>query len=110
MLPQEKAKQNLFTYLKNNPIFHNSQIIIFGSFARNEERYDSDLDVLIISDKIDQPTILDTISSLRYCDDDTAEIDVKVISTNKWNNSNSTFIKTIKMEGADVTEEFRNLL
>ena len=110
MKPQENAKKYLFSYLKNKPIFYNSNIYIYGSYARNKEKYDSDLDVLIVIDKIEQIDILETTRILRYKDNITAPIDIKIITTEKWNTSNSTYINNIKREGINVTEEFRNIL
>lgn len=110
MKPQENAKNYLFSYLRQHHTFDNSIIYIFGSYARNQEKYDSDLDVLLIADNLNQEDILRAVSSLRYINDNTSPIDIKFISRDKWNNSNSTFVNTIKKEGLDVTEEFRNLL
>lgn len=80
-------------------------IYLFGSCAKNNIKYNSDVDIAIIipdnilKDRTIHNEIIKLKGDLSYINDNYAEIDLKIISDISWKQDNSIFIKNIKKDG-----------
>lgn len=79
------------------------QIILFGSVARGEDNYDSDIDILIVSDYMDKiwPNISKEIAWFLY--DKQELISAHVMSVKRFNNDRDhSFLANILEEGVKI--------
>jgi len=77
-----------------------NKIILFGSVARNEDKKDSDIDILVVAS--DKYKVEDDIYSKAYAIylEKDEHISVKLLSVEDYNyNKNTKFITTIEKEG-----------
>jgi len=82
----------------------NASIILFGSFARNEQKKDSDIDILILIDKENLSNIQkrEISHSLYDIEFETGQIISPIIFTrNDWENRHkiTPFYENVKTEG-----------
>ena len=95
-------QSSLYPYLK--------QIILFGSCARGEERFDSDVDLLLVVDAgiRDLADYKRMYRKLRVdvSSDDwrTVETDLKLTIGDEWETSNATIYLCIRKDGICVWE------
>lgn len=103
---QEAALQYAKEQIKKSKIFpFVRELILFGSCARNEENYKSDVDLLLVLD----PAVktlerysgsIHLLKSLISTDElNDAETDLKVVIGDDWKTNTSTFYRHIREEG-----------
>jgi predicted nucleotidyltransferase len=96
------VKRFLLVLAQNGiPVKH---AFIFGSAARNEERPDSDIDVMLVSDYFDTTDIYKKSKPWRYA----AEVDYRIepvsVSEKRFlNDTSSPLIAVVKQEGVEIT-------
>ena len=84
---------------------HILAIYLFGSCARGEESFSSDVDIMVevnISyvdmSKEERHDFLMLVSELNVSSDTRAAIDLKLVEDNVWNNSNSLFYSRVRRD------------
>lgn len=83
-----------------------NRLILYGSCARNQQTISSDVDLLLelkegIEDSLHSDIIkLKSLVNSKNIDD--AEVDMKVVIGNKWENNKMLYYKNIKREGKDI--------
>ncbi|MGN0483404.1 MAG: nucleotidyltransferase family protein [Lachnospiraceae bacterium] len=96
----EICKSDLFPFIKN--------IILFGSCARGEEHFESDVDLLLVLDedikKIPEYSSMihllkGSVSSSEF---DAVETDLKVMIGEDWRTDPSTFCQFVRKEGIEI--------
>ena len=101
----------IINYINNDEIAISNYITgvyLFGSVAKGNNRFDSDIDILIcFSDTIKQvPDYKRKIrmikSDLSYINDDIPEIDVKIFIGNDWLTDMSQFCCEIRKDGIQI--------
>jgi len=101
--PSIIAILNEFKKILQNLYGNNLQkLILYGSYARGEERNYSDIDIAIIFKRLDNPyKEIDKINEATYDLDIENNIILNFypISENEFNSRNLSFYKTIKIEG-----------
>lgn len=123
---QKAALEYAVKYLHISEISkHISDVILYGSVARGEERFKSDVDILIILND-DFPETYEAKKNIRRVisdladpwemfnivekhygktknkPDEMAEVEVRVITRRAYETADNTFYKTIKGEGISV--------
>ena len=84
------------------------ELYLYGSVAREQEKWDSDIDLLLVLDSSQKGNheIKKEIVYLKgnITDDeiDAPEIDLKVVFGEKWKTSKQTYYKNILQEGRDI--------
>lgn len=84
-----------------------SAVYLFGSCARNEQTYSSDVDMLLeLDENIDKEKyhmeIIKVISSVTPLDDTLPEVDLKIEIGDMWKQDGTTFHKQILKEGKQL--------
>ena len=83
-------------------------VYLYGSCARNEQTYQSDVDLLIELDPAfelqdnKRNAILNLKKSLCCVNTDLPDIEVKIMIGNEWENHNSLFLKNVRKDGVDL--------
>lgn len=102
----QKAIEFALKKIKESPLSkYVVEVVLFGSVARNEERFDSDIDLLLVLNeqaramKKDISYLKGNISSDEIED---AEADLKITFNKDWRNSMETIFLCIKMDGVDI--------
>ncbi len=81
------------------------QIYLYGSCARNEQSYGSDVDLLLELDEAFESVerkaamISELRGRLSQLDDSLPEIEVKLVIGNKWKTDNTIFFTNIRKDG-----------
>lgn len=81
------------------------ELYLYGSMARGEVNWDSDIDLLLILDfpEHDRKTLKKEIlflkGSLTEDDIDAPEVDLKVVFGDEWKTSNQTYYRNVLEEG-----------
>jgi predicted nucleotidyltransferase len=105
-LRHQQALEYALKQIEQSPIFpHISSIILFGSCAREEQNFESDVDLFLVLDisrddfqniKQDIIYLRGTISPVEAT---APEIDVKIALGNSWKTDNSTIYHFIRKDG-----------
>ncbi len=80
-------------------------ILLYGSFARDEQKSDSDIDVLVVADSsLDPFEVRDSLSDILFdiLLDKGELVSVTVIPEDFYQNYNSPFVLNVKKEGVVV--------
>jgi predicted nucleotidyltransferase len=76
---------------------------VYGSYARNEERKDSDIDVMLVSDYFDTTDIYKTSKPWRFAADVDHRIEPVSVSEERFiNDDASPLIAVVKQEGIEI--------
>lgn len=78
------------------------EVILFGSVARNEERFDSDIDLLLVLDndaKFHKREILNLKSDVTSDELEAADVDLKITYNKNWRESTETIFLCIRKDG-----------
>lgn len=81
------------------------QVYLYGSCARNEQSYGSDVDLLLELDEAFESVerkaamISELRGRLSQLDDSLPEIEVKLVIGNKWKTDNTIFFTNIRKDG-----------
>lgn len=109
--PQKDAYLFALDAIKQSPLYPFLQrIILFGSCARGEERFDSDVDLLLVFDAEikNVPDYRRMYRALRVAASSdelyAAETDLKLAIGNAWETSNETIYHCIRKDGICVWE------
>ena len=101
-----KAIDYALSKIKESPLSKFvKEVVLFGSVARNEERYDSDIDLLLVLDeqarayKRDILNLRGNISSDELAD---AEADLKITFNENWRDSMETIFLCIRKDGVKL--------
>ena len=86
-----------------------NKIILFGSYARNEQDSDSDLDLLIVSKSFRNKSIDSRINmalglSKKLVNNIDVPFDILYYSDEEWENSNSLILGEVKENGKMIYE------
>lgn len=86
------------------------RLILYGSCARNQQTYNSDVDLLLVlSTKIDNKKYHDELimlkSSVIPCELDLPEVDLTIVIGNAWESNPMLYYQNIRREGIDVWPE-----
>lgn len=102
----QRALDYALLQIKESPIFpYVKNIIVYGSCARGEEKWDSDLDLLLVtSDIVEKNDNLRMASRLLQGNCflpgiDEAEVDMHIINISTWTNKNTTYLNEIRKDG-----------
>jgi len=81
-----------------------NKIVIFGSYARREERQDSDIDIIIVSKDFRDKDIFERVKLTNGIHRELVKkimkpLDIMYYSDIEWNKSYSLIINTAKQEG-----------
>lgn len=84
-----------------------SHVYLYGSCARQMQRYESDVDILVeFSESIDQDKYHEDVIHLRAAaspvDIDLPVVDIHFVVGNNWRNSNLLYYRNVKRDGIDV--------
>lgn len=79
-----------------------SQRILYGSCAKQETKYNSDVDILIVVSDTSDRSVIKEFRNLRndlldY--DNGAPIDIRIISKAAWDKNDSIYLKSVHREG-----------
>ncbi len=74
-----------------------NELILYGSFARGTQKWDSDIDLLLTLDD-DAPDLKKEIIRLK-AEVSQKNIDLKVLHGNAWRESNIPYYQNIRREG-----------
>lgn len=101
---QKLAASPLSPYIAN--------VYLYGSAARGEQRYDSDVDLFIeLSEGADTDTIRDEAIRLRgnMSPDDISlpEADVHIVVGNRWKSSSRLYYRNIQREGIEIWNRWK---
>lgn len=82
-------------------------LYLYGSCARNEQDYDSDVDLLLeLSPKIDKKLHFEDMLMLKSkvvpVDDLLPEVDLKIEIGDKWKNNSMLYYQNIRKEGIQI--------
>lgn len=105
------ALEYAFDVLKQSELYAFIQkIVLFGSYARGEQTEESDIDLLVILPDFVLKEYRNNIRQLRFLvtkeQMDATLADVKFVSENEWNNSNSAFYQAVRQEGVVIWEKY----
>lgn len=77
---------------------------VYGSYARNQARADSDIDVMLVSDFFDTTDIYKTAKPWRYAADVDHRIEPVSVSQKRFlTDDASPLIAVVKQEGVEIT-------
>jgi predicted nucleotidyltransferase len=98
-----KAKNILFKLLWDRNI-NVDKIIIYGSYARNTTRPESDIDMMVVSRDFRNKDIFQKVAMVRGIHSDIVRqinkpVDLLFYSDKEWENGTSILINTAKNEG-----------
>jgi len=106
---QSKALQYAIDQIKQSPICpFVSELYLYGSCARNEEKFDSDVDLLLeLHDDfpVDSPLRIDLVrlrSNVSSGDIDDPETDLKVVIGNTWKDNKMWYYRNVRKEGKKI--------
>jgi predicted nucleotidyltransferase len=89
--------------LLNNEGFDVSQAFLFGSFSTNKAREDSDIDVLIVSNKLSEPDDQKIGKAWMLTRKVNSRIEPLFINADRfYSNENSPLIENIKEKGIKI--------
>lgn len=82
-------------------------LYLYGSCARNEQDYDSDVDLLLeLSPKIDKKLYFEDMLILKSkvvpVDDLLPEVDLKIEIGDSWKNNSMLYYQNIRKEGIQI--------
>ena len=85
------------------------KLYIYGSCARGEQRYDSDVDLFMeLSDEIDLTKYKNDVLFLKTkvspLDYSLPEVDLKVVVGKAWMKNNMLYYKNVRKEGSNIWE------
>ena len=85
------------------------KLYIYGSCARGEQRYDSDVDLFMeLSDEIDLTKYKNDVLFLKTkvspLDYSLPEVDLKVVVGKAWMKNNMLYYKNVRKEGINIWE------
>lgn len=86
------------------------EVYLYGSLARGNARWDSDIDLLLVldgagyEDKGLKKEIITLKGSMTEDNLDAPEIDLKVVFGKEWRDSNAAYYKNIVAEGKKIWE------
>ena len=98
----DKNLQRVISIIAKN--YHPEKIILFGSYARGENNYDSDIDLLIIKES-KLPRHKRALEIRKYLRGLKIPLDIIVYTKaeiEKWKNVKSTFVNNVIQEGKVV--------
>lgn len=86
------------------------RIILYGSCARKEQRYDSDVDLLVeLSNDLDEnkyhSDVIALIGSVNPSDISLPEVDLKVVVGDDWQKRSTLYFENIRKEGVILWEK-----
>lgn len=112
----EKAIQYALRQIKLSPLYpFAKEIILFGSCARKEECFNSDVDLfLVLSEEVRQTgdfarkcrALKSGVTTDEIAD---AETDLKICIGDKWETSNDTIYVCIRKDGVSLWKELDNI-
>lgn len=109
--PQKEALSFALDVISQSPLYPFLQrIILFGSCARGEERFDSDVDLLLVFDaeikNVPDYRRMYRVLRVAASSDElyAAETDLKLAIGNAWEASNETIYHCIRKDGICVWE------
>ena len=103
----DKAVSIVKDILLTSDISGLKKVYLYGSHARGEARYGSDIDILLVlsNDVENMRPVIRSIKDAYYNSDyDNVEIDIHCAYESSWNECNDTFIKNIHREGVLIYE------
>lgn len=77
------------------------RIILFGSCARGESRYESDIDLLLLVKEVPEGKEIRKLK-MKLGDIIAPEVDVKISTSNSFENSSDFFMSRIKKDGVTL--------
>lgn len=100
-------KYALSTLQKSNISPFVKHVYLYGSCARNEQNYNSDVDILVeLTDDINVEKYRSDVISLKGkvspTDLELPIVDMHVVIGSKWRNNNLLYYQNVKREGVDV--------
>lgn len=109
-LALQSAKQKI---LRSKLSLYAKELYLYGSAARGEVSWDSDIDLLLVLDPSQKNSrelkreIIYLKGSLTDEEVDAPEVDLKVVFGNGWRTSIQTYYKNIVQEGKNMAEELK---
>lgn len=109
-LALQSAKQKI---LRSKLSLYAKELYLYGSAARGEVSWDSDIDLLLVLDPSQKNSrelkreIIYLKGSLTDEEVDAPEVDLKVVFGNGWRTSTQTYYKNIVQEGKNMAEELK---
>jgi uncharacterized protein len=92
-----------YCLLLNSSGIHVSKAYLYGSYSRNEETTDSDIDILIVSQLFDEQNDLLKIKAWRLTEKVNNKIEPYIIGLNKFKTDDvSPLLQIIKKEGIEI--------
>ncbi len=85
-----------------------SDVLLYGSCSRGEEKYSSDLDLFIVlipeySEKKELRRAMRLLKSEAMTDDiNDPEVDLKIVVGNGWENNKMLYYRNVKKDGVSV--------
>ena len=107
-LALQSAKQKI---LRSKLSLYAKELYLYGSAARGEVRWDSDIDLLLVLDPSQKNSrelkreIIYLKGSLTDEEVDAPEVDLKVVFGNGWRTSTQTYYKNIVQEGKKIWQK-----
>lgn len=80
-------------------------LILYGSCARKEQKYSSDVDLLLVLDEkfLEDQTLRTPMRLLKsQVSTDDPEVDLKIVVGDDWKSNNMQYFKNIRKEGISV--------
>lgn len=83
-------------------------LILYGSCARNEQKYSSDIDLLLVLDEkfLEDQTLRTPMrllkSQVSTDDIEDPEVDLKIVVGDEWKSNHMQYFKNIRKEGISV--------
>lgn len=81
--------------------FHTEKIILFGSCARSQSRYESDIDLLLLVKELPSSREIRRLK-MKLGEQIALEVDLKVSTAEAFANSTDFFIHNIKRDGVTL--------
>lgn len=103
MVKREDLKKTLLNILKKRGI-RASKIVVFGSYAKNDLKQDSDIDIMIVSSDFKNKDLFGRVYLMRGIHRELVKIfmrpfDLMYYSDEEWESGYSHIINTAKTEG-----------
>lgn len=98
------------TKIKTSPIKpYINDIYLYGSYARKQHRYNSDVDLLVeLNENININEFREEIFKLKGIvsppDMDYPEVDLKIVIGNEWKTNKMLYYQNVKKEGIKIWE------
>lgn len=106
-----KSVEYAVNVIKNSPVApFVKALYLYGSCARGEQRYDSDVDLFLeLSPDCDTKKYKDDVILLKGkvspVDINMAEVDLKVVIGNQWKKNQMLYYQNILKEGVDIWQK-----